>query len=240
MVVFVISGASYGIGPELVRQASQDNQNTVFALVKSTKAAERLLSSARNNVHVYFEAQNDLQAGYGIIARDISRTVSYIDVLLNNTAWYYSLRSNHEPNQINDLQQFFSNHVLDSIHITNAFIPLLHRGSLKKAVTITSEEAFNRHSVLPSGLDVGVAYAIAKTALNTAVSRYSASPELKQNGFVYAMVECGPVGTSELDKADSYEQVQELARDVFEKVERLGREDSGRCLKLRERDLITF
>ncbi|CAE6518847.1 unnamed protein product [Rhizoctonia solani] len=249
MVVFVISGASYGIGPELVHRASHDSGNVVFALVKSAKAAERLagLSSTRNNVHVYFEAQKDLQVGYEIIARDISRTVSSIDVLINNIAWVRDclgmqnlLRSNHEPNQINDLQQFFSNHVLDSIHITNAFIPLLRRGSLKKVVTITSEGVINHHSVLPSGLDVGVAYAMAKTALDMAVSRYSAIPELKQNGVVCVMVECEHMDGREQDKDNPYEQVQELARGVFKMIERLERDNSGRCIKLKERDLITF
>ncbi|KDN39513.1 hypothetical protein RSAG8_08808, partial [Rhizoctonia solani AG-8 WAC10335] len=166
MVVFVISGASHGLGPELVRQASDDNRNVVFALVKSPTAAERLagLSPNSDNIHVYFETQGDRQAGYEIIARDISRTVSCVDILLNNAAWAGDClgmqnlpQSSHQPNQMNDLQQFFSDHVLDTIHITNAFIPLLHRGSLKKVVTITSAETFNRHSVLPSGLDVGVA-----------------------------------------------------------------------------------
>ncbi|CAE6469882.1 unnamed protein product [Rhizoctonia solani] len=225
MVVLVISGASYGLGPELVRQASHDSGNIIFALVKSAKAAERLagLSSTRNNVHVYFEAQKDLQAGYEIIARDISRTVSSIDVLINNTAWVWDCLG-----------------MQNLIHITNAFIPLLRRGSLKKVVTITSEGVINHHSVLPSGLDVGVAYAMAKTALDMAVSRYSAIPELKQNGVVCVMVECEHMDGREQDKDNPYEQVQELARGVFEMIERLEPDNSGRCIKLKERDLITF
>jgi hypothetical protein len=69
-----------------------------------------------------------------------------------------------------DLQRFCSNHVLDAIHTINAFTPLLNRGSMKKVVTLVSE-AVSSSSVLPSGLDVGVAYTMAKTALGMAVSR---------------------------------------------------------------------
>ncbi|CAE6445056.1 unnamed protein product [Rhizoctonia solani] len=248
MVVFVISGASYGLGPELARQASHDNRNTVFALVKSAKSAEQLasLSSTGDNIHVYFESQGDRQAGYEIIARDISRTVSCVDILLNNVAWLGDClgiqnfaRSDHRANQINDLQTFFSNHVLDTIHITNAFIPLLHRGSLKKVVTITSDQAFDRRS---SDFDVGVAYAMVKTALGIAVSRYSAIPELLRKGLIYATIECGPLDNSEQEtQTDGYfEQIQKYVGEIFETTERLKRDDSGQCVKLREGDLITF
>ncbi|CAE6381117.1 unnamed protein product [Rhizoctonia solani] len=245
MVVFVISGASYGLGPELVRQASHDHQNTVFALVESAQAAKRLagLSSVRSNIHIYFETQRDRHAGYEIIARDISRTVPYVDILLNIVSWVgdcLGTRNLSRPNQTNDLQQSFSNHVLDTIHITNAFIPLLHRGSLKKVVTISSDQAFNHHAGWPSGFDGGIAYAMGKKALDMTISRYSGVPELQQNRFVYAMIECEPVNTSEKKKGDCSEDIQRQVQEIFEMVERLGCDDSGRCVKLRECDLITF
>ncbi|CAE6459606.1 unnamed protein product [Rhizoctonia solani] len=248
MVVFVISGASYGLGLELVRQASHDDRNTVFALVKSAKAAERLagFSSTRDNVHVYFESQEDRQAGYEIIARDMSRTVSCVDILLHNVAWLGDCpgmqnfpRSDHQPNQINDLQKFFSNHVLDTIQITNAFIPLFHRGSLKKVVTITSDQTFDSHS---SGFDMGIAYAMVKAALGMAVLRYSAIPELQRKGLICATIECGPLDNSEQETQtdEHFEQIQKYVGEIFETMERLKRDYSGQCVKLRERDLITF
>ncbi|CAE6402994.1 unnamed protein product, partial [Rhizoctonia solani] len=234
MVVFVISGASYGLGPELVLQAGHTHRNTVFALVNSVQAAERLasLSSARDNIHVYFETQGDRHAGYEIIARDISRTVPSIDVLFNNASWVgdcLEARNPPRPNQMNDLQQFFSNHALDTIHITNAFIPLLHRGSLKKVVTITSDQAFNHHwhTAWPSGFDIGIAYAMGKTALDMTVSRYSGVPEFQQKGFVYVTIECEPVNTLEQKKEGYYEDIQRQVQEIFEMTERLGRDDSG-------------
>ncbi|KAF8692839.1 NAD(P)H-binding, partial [Rhizoctonia solani] len=187
MVVFVISGASYGLGPELVCQASCNDQNIVFALVRSPKVDKRLadVTITRNNIYVYFETQEDHQTGYEVRPKTSLDRVSQCLTLQSS----FRTRFTHQMNHMNNLQQFFANHVLDAIQITNAFTPLLDRGSPKKVITLTSQEPFNSRLTMPSGLDVGVAYAMAKTALEIAVLRYSAIPEYKQKGFVYAIVE---------------------------------------------------
>ncbi|CAE6438381.1 unnamed protein product [Rhizoctonia solani] len=246
MVVFIISGASYGLGRELVRQASLDDRNVIFALVKSAKAAEQLtdLTSARNNIHVYFQTQEDRQAGYKLGQKtapesEICKSRHMYTVYAHRLTTVFRIRTDHYPNQMNDLQRFFSNHVLDVIRITNAFIPLLDRGSLKKVVTLTSEGVSNSHSILPSGLDVGVAYTMARTALDMAMSRYSAIHELRQKGFVYTIIESGSIATSG-GKDNYHSKVREVAREILEMIERLRHDNSGRCTKLRERDLITL
>ena len=73
-----------------------------------------------------------------------------------------------------DLLDSFNVNVIGTINVTNAFLPLLKRGTLKKVAALSSGMS-DRNFTLLAKLDIGIAYSISKAALNMAVSTFSAS-----------------------------------------------------------------
>ena len=86
----------------------------------------------------------------------------------------------------------FKTNTVGPIHTTNAFLPLLRSGTLKKCITITSTVG-SPQVCNTIGLDTQVPYAISKAAVNLAIAKFAA--RYRDEGIVFLGITPGMVRT---------------------------------------------
>ncbi|KAJ6489672.1 hypothetical protein C8R47DRAFT_1274208 [Mycena vitilis] len=198
MSSYVVTGASRGIGLEFAKQLSANEENTVFAIVRSKKTATHLDALSRKNITVLEADVTDAKA-LELAATAVSKaTGGKLDYLINNAAMphFSGLTLDHFPSPEaleTDLLDNFKNNTISVIHCTNAFLPLLKNGSAKKVITLSSGVA-DTEFTLSAGAIGQVGYAISKAALNMVVAKYAA--QYKADGFVFLALCPGVVDTS--------------------------------------------
>jgi len=201
MPSFAITGASRGIGLEFVRQLSESAENVVFALVRDRQTSTRVTALGRSNVHILEADITDFKA-LKKAAEDASKTTGgKLDMLINNAALIpterrmYLLDSYQEGEEElleKDLRDSFNVNVVGVVHTTNAFLPLLHAGSLKKVITLSSALG-DLDATLEVGIPYSPSYSISKAAVNMVVAKYAV--DHKKNGFVFLALSPGMVDT---------------------------------------------
>ena len=80
------------------------------------------------------------------------------------------------------------------MHSTNAFLPLLRAGPIKKVVTLSTGLA-DIDVIVRSGFSKNPQYPISKAALNMLVAEYAAA--LEDEGFTFLAISPGVVNTAE-------------------------------------------
>ncbi|KZT50164.1 NAD(P)-binding protein [Calocera cornea HHB12733] len=201
MPSYVVAGASRGLGLEFVKQLLAKG-NLVFALARNPdKSAGLLALKGEKNLHI-FKADVTKPAELRAAAAETAKiTGGSLDVLINNAA-YMSFVNNFnaidEYESDEALAKSFNNHwdtnVLGVVYTTNAFIPLLARGQLKKVLTLSSgmgDPAF----ILDTEFDWSVAYSVSKCALEMVNVKYAA--KYKKEGWTFLAISPGVVDTAE-------------------------------------------
>jgi len=174
--------------------------NTVFALVRSVEVSAKNLGPyiERGNVHVI---QFDLSKPASIKAavEDIKKITDSIDVLINNAALLNeeegSTLALEEEKLVALLENSFRINTIGPILTTNAFLPLIKKSHLKKAVVISSGLAD-----IDFNLDVSSPYApqycISKAGINVAYAKYAV--QYKEDGVLFLSLSPGLVNTAEV------------------------------------------
>ncbi|KAF4458715.1 Short-chain dehydrogenase reductase SDR [Fusarium albosuccineum] len=225
MASYVITGASKGIGREFVRQLSQNPSNTVFAIVRDPEAAKAKLVS-NDNVHII---KGDVTDPASILAAasqvsDISN--GKLDVLIHNSNAVdfqtFELLPSQIPFDVEATKKFyelpFATNIYGGIWTTNAFLPLIEKGTVKKIIHISSGMA-DTDLILGSGLPFSVAYAVAKAGVNVQIAKYAA--ELAPKGIKTLALSPGWVDTYEGPLPKPAEMVQgvESLKQLFLKYD---------------------
>lgn len=189
MPSYAITGASKGIGREFVRQLAQSPSNTVLAIVRNAESAEiKAIAQAHPNVHII---QGDVTNPQSILAaaEEASNILDgKLDVFIHNSNSVdmatFQLPPSKVPFDVEATRQFYEEPVRTAIYggawATNAFLPLIEKGDLKKIAHITSSMA-NTDVILGTGVDYAVAYSIAKAGMNVQIAKYAA--ELAPKGI---------------------------------------------------------
>ncbi|TFK41983.1 hypothetical protein BDQ12DRAFT_349623 [Crucibulum laeve] len=200
MPSYVITGASRGIGFEFTRQLSADLKNVVFALVRNKSTSKQLYELKRKNIHILEADITDKKALINAAQAVSKITNGTLDFLINNAAWTNDQRQNltldaYEDQDLleEDLIKSFTINVVGVVHTINAFLPLLHKGEVKKVITLSSGAA-DVEATLQLGFAANAAYSISKAALNMAVAKYAT--QYKKDGFVFLALSPGLVNTS--------------------------------------------
>lgn len=80
------------------------------------------------------------------------------------------------PFDVEAAKQFYEEPVRTAVWggawATNAFLPLIEKGDVKKIAHITSSMA-NTDTILVGGVDYGLAYSIAKAGMNVQIAKYA-------------------------------------------------------------------
>ncbi|KAL1856664.1 hypothetical protein Plec18167_009102 [Paecilomyces lecythidis] len=191
MVSYLITGCSRGLGLELVKQLVKDESaSAIFATARSAGPSldlERLITTSNGRVHF---VQLDISSDDSISAA-VAKVSSHpnarngLDVLINNAGIQFT----EDDNKINSqaLQDSLSINVLSVHKVSNAFIPLLLQGSLKKIVNLSSK--MGSISIIAAGIGADrptPSYKVSKAALNMLTVQYAL--ELSADGFtVFAL-----------------------------------------------------
>ncbi|KAJ7156325.1 hypothetical protein C8R46DRAFT_1165736 [Mycena filopes] len=198
MPSYVVTGSARGIGLAFVKQLSADDANTVFAIVRNKSTATHLAELARTNV-VIIEADVTDARALDVAAAEVAKhTGGKLDFLINNAGGGSELAGTltqfPSPEVLEeDLLSSFKLNAISVVHSTNAFLPLLKKGSAKKVITISSG-AGDTELTLTAGLTTQPAYSIAKAAANMIVAKFAA--ELKSEGFTFLAISPGVVDVS--------------------------------------------
>jgi NAD(P)-dependent dehydrogenase (short-subunit alcohol dehydrogenase family) len=203
MSSYAITGASKGIGRELVRQLAADTSNTVLAIVRNPESPNiSELASNHPNVHIIKGDVTDPQSILAAASAAAAITGGKLDVLIHNSNAADTASASFNPTQIpfdaQAVRKMFDPSLTTAIYggiwATNAFLPLIEKGIQKKIVHISSGMA-DLELIKTTGLSYGVAYSIAKAGMNVQVAKYAV--ELAPKGIKVLAISPGWVDTWE-------------------------------------------
>ncbi|KLO10732.1 NAD-binding protein [Schizopora paradoxa] len=198
MMSYAVTGSSRGIGA-----LAADPSNTVFALVRSKSSAQKLqdfvAGHAHKNVHI-LEADNDNIASIKTAAKEVAKiTGGTLDVLIANGALMHHERNGLMLDEFpdenvldDDMLTFYKTNVLGTIHLINAFLPLLRAGTTKKCIIIGSALGSHKFARRSEVLQYS-GYSMSKAALNIAAARYAS--KYKGEGLIFLTITPGLVKT---------------------------------------------
>lgn len=203
MSSYAITGASKGLGREFVRQLAADTTNTVLAIVRNPESPDiSELASNYPNVHVIKGDVTDPKSLVEAASTAATITGGKLDVLIHNSNAVDPATMSFNPTQIpfdaQATREFFdlplSTAVYGGIWTTNAFLPLIEKGTQKKIVHMSSGLA-DPDFIKKTGISYAVAYSVAKASINVLVAKYTA--ELAPRGIKVLALSPGWVNTWE-------------------------------------------
>ncbi|TCD63794.1 hypothetical protein EIP91_004945 [Steccherinum ochraceum] len=208
MPSYVVTGANRGIGFEFVRQLSSQSENTVFAVVRNPSASKDLydLQKSRENIHVV-EADLTNPTSWKTAADAVAKvTGGTLDTLINNAAYMTppvpaidSYGEGQESKLASDFVDSFQINVVETIHATNAFLPLILAASKKstsptpKVVTLSSGVADIKF-FSKTGLAFIGPYTVAKAAQAAVTAQYASTHY--QDNVIFFTISPGFVNTA--------------------------------------------
>lgn len=201
MPSYAITGASKGIGLEFIRQLAANTDNTVLAIVRNPKASNiNEVASTNPNVHIVKGDVTDPKSILEAASSASTITGGKLDVLIHNSNAVDSATMGLSPSQFpfdaEAVQKMFEPPLATAIYgglwTTNAFLPLIEKGTLKKIVHISSAMALP-DLIKKSGISYAVAYSAAKAGMNVQVAKYAA--ELTPKGIKVLALSPGWVDT---------------------------------------------
>ncbi|KAL7951631.1 hypothetical protein V8C42DRAFT_304681 [Trichoderma barbatum] len=225
MPSYAITGASKGIGREFVRQLAQSPSNTVLALVRDPESpAIKALAAAHPNVHLIKADVTDPQSILAAAQQAAVILDGKLDVFIHNSNSVdhatFGLPPSKIPFDVEGTRKFYEEPVRTAVYggawATNAFLPLIEKGDVKKIAHVTSSMA-NAEVILGAGVDYAVAYSIAKAGMNVQIAKYAA--ELAPKGIKTVAVCPGWVDTHEGPKPPQLIEATEIMLAQFRKLE---------------------
>lgn len=219
----VVSGASRGIGLELVRQLSARG-DTVEACARHPEQAPALGALAGARVRIHRVDVTD-PASVGALAESL-RTAA-IDVVFNVAGVYggprQSLPQLAEDLALDDVARTYDVNAIGPLRMVVALLPHVRRGTAKKLVHLTS----GMGSITDNTSGGYYAYRMSKAALNM-MSR-SLAVDLRGEGITSIVINPGWVQT-DMGGPSAPTPVADSVRGILREVDRATLADSGEFL----------
>ncbi|KAL7938706.1 hypothetical protein V8C35DRAFT_85819 [Trichoderma chlorosporum] len=225
MPSYAITGASKGIGREFVRQLAQNPSNTVIALIRNLESPDiKALAQKHSNVHLIKADATDPQSLLAAADQASAILGGKLDVFIHNSNSVdysqFGTTPSKIPFDVEATRAFYElpqqTAIWGAAWATNAFLPLIEKGDVKKIAHITSSIC-QKEFILDAGIDYALAYAIAKSGMNVQVAKYAV--ELAPKGIKTVAICPGWVATSEGPSSPEATQATEVMLKQFQKVE---------------------
>lgn len=184
----IITGASRGIGFELIQQFLQQSA-TVFCLTRNT---EPLKPFANPNLHVYatdLASVESMNAALGLIREK----VKHIDIIIHNAGSL--VNKPYDSISYTELEHVYKVNVFAPYYVTQQLLPLLGKEKRTHVVTISSMGGFQGSAKFP-GL---TAYSSSKAAIASLTE--CLAEELKEKNISVNCLAIGAVQTEMLAEA---------------------------------------
>ncbi|MDQ3335415.1 MAG: SDR family oxidoreductase [Myxococcota bacterium] len=213
----VVTGASRGIGLELVKQLLARG-DVVDAAVRDPDRATDLRALERPTLHVHRCDVTD-QASVDSLARAIAAPV---DVVINNAG------INLPRQKLTDLDlaatlELYATNAIGPLRVTHALLPHVRRGTVKKLVHVTS----GMGSIADNQRGESYGYRMSKAALN--MMSKSLAVDLRGEGIVSFVINPGWVKT-DLGGTSAPTPVGDSARGILARIDEATLETSGSFL----------
>jgi NAD(P)-dependent dehydrogenase (short-subunit alcohol dehydrogenase family) len=209
----LITGANRGIGLELARQYSAAGWQVIGTARKPDKAVA--LSGLPNVLVLQLDVTD--RESVARLAEDLDNQA--IDVLINNAGVLQMVKSVADIDP-DDFNYTLAVNTLGPVRVTQAMLPNLRRGELKKIINITS----NLGSITDNTSGQFYGYRESKAALN--MFTRSLAAELRPDGFICVVLHPGWVQT-DMGGPDAPIPVQESAHGIRDVNDGLSPADSG-------------
>jgi NAD(P)-dependent dehydrogenase (short-subunit alcohol dehydrogenase family) len=194
MAVVLVTGASRGLGHELVRQCA-DRGDQVVAAARTARAVEALGREFGDNVlPLRCDVSDD--ASIGEARRQLEGRIERIDLLVNS-AGLYSLHADHwDPSRTTfdmisraELNTVFDVNATGTMLVIKAMLSLLRRSGRPRILNLTSLMGSVSARTTPGDY----AYAASKAALNIMTRSFAA--EFREEGIIAVAITPGWVRT---------------------------------------------
>ncbi|KAE8337109.1 hypothetical protein BDV24DRAFT_154670 [Aspergillus arachidicola] len=232
MASYLITGASRGLGLDLVRSLATKpatDVSIVYAAARTqTDALKQLSSDAAGRVAIVpldVESEESIKRAVSHVER--SQGNRGLDVLIN-VAGIMS----HFPQGIttmDDLNYVFNTNVTGVHLLTQSFLPLLKKGTLKKVINYSSGLGSIGNAAAWAAQD-SPSYKVSKAALNMLTVQYALS--LADDGFTFIVLSPGWVKT-DLGGDDADIDVGTSTNAVLDLITHVRREDNGKFFNIR-------
>lgn len=216
----LITGASRGIGLEMVKQAVRKRWR-VFACVRDPHSPEKLFEVARMSgglvsVHILDVADSaQIQA----LAYELKHEP--LDILINNAGTYGSMEHNFGEVDVDSWLQTFRINTIAPLKIAETLYPNLKAGNRKLIVNISSKMG----SIDDNGSGGSYIYRSSKCALNAVMK--SMAIDLGSEGFTCVNLHPGWVKT-EMGGPNAEITTAESVKAMFDILDSVTHADSGK------------
>lgn len=192
----LVTGASKGIGYEIVKQFAVNKSNNIIAIARDIELLQNLQSHCKkecqNNIHIYsidFLSDSFKEDLDQILAKH----KAHFDIIINNAG--YLINKPFTDNSIIDIQKTYQVNIFAPIIILQTIIPTLNENKLCHIVNIGSMGGFQGSVKFP-GLSI---YSSSKAALSNFTE--CLAEEYKEKNIKINCLALGSVQTEMLNKA---------------------------------------
>jgi NAD(P)-dependent dehydrogenase (short-subunit alcohol dehydrogenase family) len=214
---YLVTGASRGIGLELVRQL-RTRGDDVIATVRDEKSSGQLRELAGVRIEPCDVASEASIAGLAARLGDAA-----LDVVINNAGVWGGERQSLSRFDAAEAMRTYQTNALGPLLVSIALLPHVRRGTAKKLLHITS----GMGSIGDNTSGGSYAYRMAKAALNMA-SR-SLAQDLAREGIASAVINPGWVQT-DMGGGGAPTPVGDSVRGILARLDELGVATTGTFL----------
>lgn len=220
--VALVSGANTGVGFQ-ISKALLENGYTVYVGSRDFqkgKAAAELLGGLAKAVQLDITDSDSIDAA----VKTVENESGYLTLLVNNAAISHAGKSGRTMEEvlgsqrasivpISELKTVWETNVFGTLAVTQAFLPLLHKASGARIVTVSSalgSLTINSNPENPYRSNFDAAYGASKTALNGIF--LSLAIDLENTGIKVHMVSPGFTATA-LNNFQGTDSVEEGSKE---------------------------
>lgn len=189
--ICLVTGASRGIGYELVKQFSKNETYKVYSFSRNEENLKQLAAFAPNIECIQGDItrHEDRQRVFEVLQGDLSR----LDILVNNAGLLYNKDIEHINEE--EIESTFDVNIISVIKFIQSLLPLLKNAKPAHIVNISSMGGFQGSQKF-KGLSV---YSASKAALN--ILSEALAEELKEEEIKVNALNLGAVQTEMLESA---------------------------------------
>lgn len=189
----VVTGASRGIGYELVKQFSTKSSNTIFAVSRDLEKLEQLKKECANANVIAIACDLGKPDAMGHLISQLKRHVTIINAVVNNAGTLVNKPFSQITNI--DLEKVYNVNVFSVFRLIQGILPMMDEKEKSHIVNISSMGGF-QGSAKFAGLS---AYSSSKAAL--ACLTECLAEEFKERNIAFNCLALGAVQTEMLEAA---------------------------------------
>lgn len=189
----VVTGASRGIGYELVKNLSTNSTHTIFAVSRDGKLLERLKSECVNKNVIAIECDLSKEMSIVSLLNNLKKHTSSIDALVNNAGAI--INKPFSEISKSELDYVYNVNVFSVIRLIQGVLPMMEEKQKSHIVNISSMGGF-QGSAKFAGLS---AYSSSKAALVCLTE--CLAEEFKNRNIAFNCLALGAVQTEMLSEA---------------------------------------